>query len=282
MKKENICIIKCEICGYISSRLGSHVAQYHKMRPKEYYDKYLKKEDEEICEVCGKNSTFCGIRYGYTRTCGIPRCVSILGTRKTGWSEQTSARMKKIWQNKDFRHNIIVKITESIKKKWDSDIDYRIKQSRATKRKWKNEEYRKKIRESQSASASKRIARIGNSHSDRNYKTGKFYSNKSKKNIYYASSYERKAFEKLENDENILWYDRAKVTIKYVRPDDYRFHRYVPDIFVEMKDGTKMIIEIKPESMLNDDIIKSKILAAQQYCNIRKYKYVVWTERELS
>lgn len=281
MKNENVCIIKCEICGYESSRLGSHVSQYHKIRPKDYYDKHLKKENEGKCAICYKDAKFYGIRYGYSRTCGMPHCVSKLGTMKEGWSEYQSAKMKAKWLDDEYKNNVVTKMAASIQKKWDEDIEYREKCSKAFARKWKDKNYRDKNRESMSIAASKRIARVGNGHSDRNYKAGIYFSEKNDKNVYYASSYELKAFERLEKDDNVTSYERPRIAIKYVRPDDNRMHRYVPDILAVRADGNKTLIEIKPESMLLDEITKSKIIAAQLYSRKKNYDFAIWTEKEL-
>ena len=54
--------MKCEICGkdfnnYIS--LGIHLHYSHKdTTNQEYYDKYLRKSNEGICPVCGKETYF--------------------------------------------------------------------------------------------------------------------------------------------------------------------------------------------------------------------------------
>jgi hypothetical protein len=39
------------------------------MTTKEYYDKYLKKENEDVCVVCGKINTFHNCTDGYYRCC---------------------------------------------------------------------------------------------------------------------------------------------------------------------------------------------------------------------
>ena len=64
--------IKCEICGRECNRfigLSSHITQKHKIKIKEYYDKYLKKENEGICLKCGKETKFIGLIYGYYKYC---------------------------------------------------------------------------------------------------------------------------------------------------------------------------------------------------------------------
>lgn len=50
-------------------QLSLHAKFKHLLKPKEYYDKYLRKPDEGICPVCGKETTFDGIRDGYRKYC---------------------------------------------------------------------------------------------------------------------------------------------------------------------------------------------------------------------
>ena len=64
--------MKCLICNkdfgerYIS---GSHF-KTHNITGKEYYDKFLKKSDEGICQNCGSNTKYHGkISRGYSRYC---------------------------------------------------------------------------------------------------------------------------------------------------------------------------------------------------------------------
>jgi len=66
--------MKCEICKreYKNFKsLGVHISRTHKISTKEYYDKFLKKENEGICSECGieKETTFTDIRNGYQKYC---------------------------------------------------------------------------------------------------------------------------------------------------------------------------------------------------------------------
>lgn len=70
----------CKICGFESSNnngLISHVAQIHKLTSKNYYDKFFKKENEEICPVCGNLNNFNSFSSGYFKTCS-QSCAQIL------------------------------------------------------------------------------------------------------------------------------------------------------------------------------------------------------------
>lgn len=68
----------CEICkeeikNFIA--LGLHLKRKHNTNAKDYYDKYIKNKNEGICPVCGKETTFQGIRLGYLKFCSC-KCNS--------------------------------------------------------------------------------------------------------------------------------------------------------------------------------------------------------------
>ena len=57
----------CQICNQETNKLCSHIRS-HNISSKEYYDRYLKKENEGVC-YCGNNTKFSGLTYGYTKYC---------------------------------------------------------------------------------------------------------------------------------------------------------------------------------------------------------------------
>lgn len=63
--------MKCRICGKEMEK--QHTWFKHKMRYKDYYDKYLKQSNDGICAVCGKPTSWC--RTYYKTTCSI-QCAS--------------------------------------------------------------------------------------------------------------------------------------------------------------------------------------------------------------
>lgn len=68
--------MKCELCGKEFKRLGLHLCNKHNMnkeQQKEYYDKYLKKENEGVCQECGKPTLFIDFAKGYRPFCS-PKC----------------------------------------------------------------------------------------------------------------------------------------------------------------------------------------------------------------
>lgn len=66
-------IFICKICGKEYKNLQSlskHLSDKHKeITKKDYYDKYMKKENEGKCKYCNKNTRFINLSEGYSNTC---------------------------------------------------------------------------------------------------------------------------------------------------------------------------------------------------------------------
>lgn len=110
------------------------------------------------------------------------------------------------------------------------------------------------------------------------YKTGYFNSSKNSKLLFYRSSYEERAYEILESDESVISYKPEPFAIEYTF--DTKRH-YIPDIFVEQKNKTNKLLEIKPSVFLDDEKNKAKFLAANDYCNKNNLLFEIWTEKFL-
>lgn len=63
--------ITCCLCGLTTTTKGfaNHLRSKHKMTTKEYYDLYIKQENEGICPVCGKETTYYNFTKGYNKHC---------------------------------------------------------------------------------------------------------------------------------------------------------------------------------------------------------------------
>jgi len=66
---------ECRICGGEFNVKGEqsffrlHLAKIHNIKSKEYYDKYFKKQNEDICEYCGKLTKYISFKNGYSKHC---------------------------------------------------------------------------------------------------------------------------------------------------------------------------------------------------------------------
>lgn len=92
--------------------LSNHISRGHKIRIKDYYDKYLKKENDGICLHCGQKTNFSGIG-GYYKFCCID-CISkssiLQKKRKQTWLQKygvdNPSKFQK-FQDKKIQTNII-------------------------------------------------------------------------------------------------------------------------------------------------------------------------------
>jgi hypothetical protein len=99
--------------------------------------------------------------------------------------------------------------------------------------------------------------------------------------IHFRSSYEKKAYIKLDEDETVKNYFAEKLSVEYYNPEKNINSQYLVDITVEYIDGSKKLIEVKPEKMLEDKIVQSKIVAGKIKASELGYEFEVWTEMDL-
>lgn len=102
--------VTCKLCGktYGYSKITSHIKKAHNMSSKEYYDKYLKKEDEGYCLTCGKPVKFINIIQGYTtRFCSV-HCEMVNPKVKAKYAEnyQKKYGVDHIWASEYGRNKI--------------------------------------------------------------------------------------------------------------------------------------------------------------------------------
>ena len=67
----------CQICNKIFKSykgVSSHI-RIHNIKIEEYYIKYLKRPDDDICKTCGKDTSFKNINEGYFEYCST-KCVA--------------------------------------------------------------------------------------------------------------------------------------------------------------------------------------------------------------
>ena len=71
-------MFKCKICGQECGPKGisSHLKRKHQLASKNYYDKYLKKENEGKCIICSKPTTFDTVLVGYRDYCST-KCSNL-------------------------------------------------------------------------------------------------------------------------------------------------------------------------------------------------------------
>ena len=122
-------------------------------------------------------------------------------------------------------------------------------------------------------------------------------------NIIYRSSWELKLMMHLDQHPDVIYWASEEIAIPYRSPVDGKVHRYFPDFYVKKRNPQgiveSLLIEVKPaiqarapkvqkkatrryiKEVMTYGINTAKWKAAQDYCEDRKWKFVVMTEKEL-
>ena len=115
--------------------------------------------------------------------------------------------------------------------------------------------------------------------------------------IVYRSRWERETFKFLEQNPNVKKWASEEIKIPYL---DFKgkLHRYYPDLYFELRNGKKYLVEIKPASQprppttsnhrrfikeqVRFKINQAKWEAAKDFCARSGLEWRIWTERDLS
>ena len=90
---------------------------------------------------------------------------------------------------------------------------------------------------------------------------------------------ELNAYQILEQLSAVVAYEAEPFWIEYRATKDSKIHRYIPDILVTYKDGTKELIEVKPANQVEEN--EDKFQAARAYAAENGMTFTVWTDQEL-
>lgn len=121
--------------------------------------------------------------------------------------------------------------------------------------------------------------------------------------IFYRSLLERRFMVWCDNNEKVIEWGSEELIIPYKSPVDKRVHRYFPDFYIKYvnKEGQviREIIEVKPHKQLFPPkqpkrktkrfisevstyiINQAKFSAAREFCEDRKLKFRILTEKEI-
>jgi hypothetical protein len=101
---------------------------------------------------------------------------------------------------------------------------------------------------------------------------GYFKSKKNGKDVYYGSSYELRCVFLLEEDADVVSYDRGECF------EDSKGKFRNPDLFVVYLDGKKEILEVKPKSRLGEEDVVEQVEESRRYSAEKEMGFKVWTE----
>jgi hypothetical protein len=233
------------------SNLSRHIGLKHNQ--KEYYDKYLKEKNENICPICGNNNLYLN-RWdrGYKKTCS-KKCANILRTQLGQASLLKKYGVNNIAKVKHIRQKInktMLRRYGNICPLQNSVIHEKVKQHNINKYgveyPFQSDEIQQKV-------------------------INKFSSfNKFKDtNLYYQTSYEKDFLEKyyylfpdIERGKCIKYIFRKKQTY------------YLPDFYIP---SLNLIVEIKNSYLAKRD--KTQILAKKKATISNGFNYIMITNK---
>ena len=116
-------------------------------------------------------------------------------------------------------------------------------------------------------------------------------------NVIYRSLWEKHVFAWCDSNPKVKRWSSEELVIPYYYDVDKRYHRYFPDILIEM-DAKTILVEIKPaketeppkrpdksKRYLNESLTYIKNMnkweAANEYCKDRGWEFQIWTENTL-
>jgi hypothetical protein len=304
VEKHRLITFECKDCKNTFKTLNGltvHISIYH--NKKEYYDKWIKTNQEGICVICNKNTDFISITKGYKNTCSR-EC-----TKTHMFAKQKETLLKNygiinIFQKEEIKQKI--KETK-LKKYGNENFNNSIKNKQTKLKKYGNENYVNSEKNKQTNIhkyginyASKRID-ISRKIRLQKYKNGWFNDNKIKETNLkkYGVEYNHqnlnilekslKSSFKLKQFRNTnIWYQGSyelnfleKYYDKY--PDIQRGHRikyefegkikyYFPDFYIP---SLNLIIECKNSYLLKKDKPIIKIKEEATINNGFNYKIIV-------
>lgn len=116
--------------------------------------------------------------------------------------------------------------------------------------------------------------------------------------VVYRSLWEKSVFMWCDSNSNVVKWSSEEVIVPYLYDVDKKYHRYFPDLKITYKDGTTILVEIKPgketvppkrpdksKRYLNEAMTYVKNMnkweAAEEFCKDRGWEFRVWTEDTL-
>lgn len=106
-----------------------------------------------------------------------------------------------------------------------------------------------------------------------------------------------------DRNPNVIFWSSEEIVVPYLSPIDGRWHRYFPDFLIRIQkaDNTTetLMIEVKPSKETKEPKVRQRITknylyevktwgtnqakwkSAKEFCEDRKWKFVIWTEKEL-
>jgi len=109
-------------------------------------------------------------------------------------------------------------------------------------------------------------------------------------NYCFDSNPENNLFWILLNDQRIskVWFTgmlthgQTDFVINYIDPTSHTVRGYYPDFLIQLQDNSYVIIEVKGDNMVDDEIVKAKAKYAEQLATDSNMKYVMVKSSEIN
>lgn len=120
------------------------------------------------------------------------------------------------------------------------------------------------------------------------------------KNIIYRSGWELGVMMWIDKNSDVIKWGSEEIKVPYRSPIDNRIHRYFIDFNLTFKDGSVLLVELKPERQckkpvktqgkrrsvfLNEvrtyAVNRAKWEYAEKFAQHKNWKFKVWTEKTL-
>lgn len=100
-------------------------------------------------------------------------------------------------------------------------------------------------------------------------------------NYCFDSNPESQLFWTLLHDEQVekVWFTgmlthgQSDFMVNYVDPESHTLRCYYPDFLVQLKDGSYIIVEVKGDNMVDDEVVKAKAAYARQLATASNMQY---------
>ncbi len=116
-----------------------------------------------------------------------------------------------------------------------------------------------------------------------------------KRNIIYRSLWERSFCKWCDRSNNVIKWALEPLMISYFDQGKNKYRKYHPDFYMEMANGDKLLVEVKPDYETKPPKMKkgtkryiiaestfitnqSKWIAAREYCKQKGWKFQIVTE----
>ena len=282
---------QCKVCGkdVISTQLGLHVYYSHGMTSQPYYDKFIRKEGEGMCQNpgCLEMARFASIISGYGKYCSHACWESSPIT-----AQQTSQQFK----GKKISGEVVARRVKSwvstVKRtpEWNKRIgdsnrgQHRCDCTRANMRRARQLQ-RGKPRKPISAQGrlNMSLARIRSMLLGRGVNNwsrgirGEYFSLKQNQYIQFDSLLESQALFLMDHFSTVQQFQRCPFPIAYEWADGSH-HQYHPDFYFKESGKPDTVVEVKPQAMFEENHNQEKFTAARAFCAAHGFRFVIWSD----